>query len=183
MRRFQHVRIILIIGLRGSCWCAAPQLRLLPRASLQELVKEGRHMSALHLQLGTAMKNRVMRSSSLCVQWPQQRTWLKGAGQSRKLVSSMYGGTHKPYSRSRRARNTNYSILARNQARRHWVYSGHYPGSFVTPNNAQNAETKRWSGAVPIPQLALLALTTSAYSSLGVSRESIPRPQLLKALV
>jgi hypothetical protein len=33
------------------------------------------------------------------------------------------------------------SILARNQARRHWVYSGHYPRIFFAPKNAQNAET------------------------------------------
>jgi hypothetical protein len=55
------------------------------------------------------------------------------------------------------------------------------PRTFVPPKNARNAETKRQSGAVPIPLLALLALATSAYSSLGVSRESNPRPQLLKA--
>ncbi len=28
------------------------------------------------------------------------------------------------------------SILARNQARRHWVYSGHCPRIFVAPKNA-----------------------------------------------
>jgi hypothetical protein len=75
------------------------------------------------------------------------------------------------------------SILTCYQARRHWVYSGHYPRIFVAPKNAQNAETKHWSGAVPIPLLALLASTTSAYTSLGVSQESNPQPQLLKALV
>jgi hypothetical protein len=72
------------------------------------------------------------------------------------------------------------SILARNQARRHWVYSGHYPRIFVASKNAQNTETKRRSGAVPIPLLALLASTTSAYTSLGVLQELNPRPQLLK---
>jgi hypothetical protein len=75
------------------------------------------------------------------------------------------------------------SILARNQARRHWVYSGHYPRIFVAPKNAQNAETKRRSGAVPIPLLALSASTTSAYTSLGVLQELNPRPQLIKASV
>jgi hypothetical protein len=75
------------------------------------------------------------------------------------------------------------SILGHNQARRHWVYSGHYPRIFVAPKYAQNAETKRWSGAVPIQLIALLASTTSAYTSLGVSQELNPRPQLLKALV
>jgi hypothetical protein len=60
MRRFQRAHSILVMGLRGSCWWAAPQPRLLLRPSLQELVKEGRHMSALHPQLGTAMKNGVI---------------------------------------------------------------------------------------------------------------------------
>jgi hypothetical protein len=75
------------------------------------------------------------------------------------------------------------SILAHNQVGRHWVYSGHYPRIFVAPKNAQNAETKRWSGAVPIPLIALLALMTSAYTSLGVLQELNSQPQLLKALV
>jgi hypothetical protein len=75
------------------------------------------------------------------------------------------------------------SILARNQARRHWVYSGHYPRMFIAPKNARNAETKHQAGAVPIPLLALSALTTSAYTSLGVLQEWNPQPQLLKATV
>ncbi len=73
------------------------------------------------------------------------------------------------------------SILGRNQVGRHWVYSGHYPRIFVTSKNARYAETKRQSGAVPILLLALSALATSAYTSLGVSQESNPQPQLLKA--
>ncbi len=89
---------------------------------------------------------------------------------------------HRPYSRLRRVRNT-ISILDRNQAGGHWVYSRHYPRIFIAPKNAWNAETKRWSGAVPIPLLALSALTTSAYTSLGVSQELNPQPQLLKVLV
>jgi hypothetical protein len=75
------------------------------------------------------------------------------------------------------------SILARNQVRRHLVYSGHYPRIFIAPKNARNAETKHRSGAVPIPLLALSAWMTSAYTSLGVLQELNPRPQLLKALV
>ncbi len=55
--------------------------------------------------------------------------------------------------------------------------------TFIPPKNARNSETKHQSGAVPIPLLALLASATSAYSSLGVSWELNPQPQLLKALV
>jgi hypothetical protein len=41
MRRFQQVRSISVIGLRGSCWWAAPQLRLLPHHNIAG-VGEGR---------------------------------------------------------------------------------------------------------------------------------------------
>ncbi len=61
MRRLQQARSISVTGLRGSCWWAAPQPRLLPHPSLQELVKEGRHVSALHPQLGTALMNGVIQ--------------------------------------------------------------------------------------------------------------------------
>jgi hypothetical protein len=78
---------------------------------------------------------------------------------------------------------TLFSILARNQVGRHWVYSGHDPRIFVAPKNARNAETKHRSGAGPIPLLALSASMTSTYTSLGFSQELNPQPQLLKALV
>ncbi len=60
------------------------------------------------------------------------------------------------------------------------MYSGNYPGTFVAPKNARNAETKRQSGAVRIPLLALSASMTSAYSSLGVSRDSNPHLSYLR---
>jgi hypothetical protein len=37
------------------------------------------------------------------------------------------------------------------------VYSGHFPGTFVAPKNAQNAETKHRSGAVPKPATSLIS--------------------------
>jgi hypothetical protein len=74
-------------------------------------------------------------------------------------------------------------ISNRNQVVRHGLYPGHYSGIFVNPKNAQNAATKRQSGAVPVLLLALLASTTSTYSSLGVLQGMNPRPQLLKASV
>jgi hypothetical protein len=77
-----------------------------------------------------------------------------------------------------------YFILARRSwAERHWVYSGHFPRIFVAQENAQNTETKRQSRAVPIQILAILALATSAYSSLGVLQGMNPQHWLLKASV
>ncbi len=66
---------------------------------------------------------------------------------------------------------------------RHGLYSGHSSGVFLAPKNAQNAEIKRQSGAVPILLLTLLALTTSTYSSLGFLQGLNSRRQLLQASV
>jgi hypothetical protein len=43
------------------------------------------------------------------------------------------------------------TIGKRHQVGRHGLYSGHDSGVFIAPSNAQNAETKRQSGAVPNP--------------------------------
>jgi hypothetical protein len=71
----------------------------------------------------------------------------------------------------------------RNQVGRQGLYSGHYSGVFVTPENARNAENKCQSGVVPILLLALSALTTSAYTSLSFLQGLNPQHWLLKALV
>ena len=87
-------------------------------------------------------------------------------------VPVSYRETRRPYSRRMKVR-TRIFILACNQARRHRVYSGNYP-----EHSLLQEHTKRRNQAsvrdLPIPLLALLALTTSAYSSLGVSREPNP---------
>ncbi len=52
----------------------------------------------------------------------------KGAGQKAgNKVPRAYGGNAEGLLGTRRVLNTINSILARNQARRHWVYSGNYP--------------------------------------------------------
>jgi hypothetical protein len=63
------------------------------------------------------------------------------------------------------------------------MYSAHYPRIFIAPKNAQNEETKRLWGAVPILLLAILASTTGAYSSLNVLQGLNPQPWLLIAAV
>ena len=170
----------------AAAWWAGPQPRLLPLSQHCRVCRRRADMCLSSIfELWTTLKDRVESISSSVFEIIDDRCSARcyGAGQrAGNKIPSTYGETHRPYS-ERAECATLISILARNQARRHWVYSGHYPRIFVAPKNAQNAETKRRSGAVPIPLLALLALMTSAYSSLGVSRESNPRPQLLKALV
>ncbi len=63
---------------------------------------------------------------------------------------------------------------------RHRLYSGHYFELFVAPKNTWSAETKHQLGAIPILLLALLASTTSAYSSLGVLQNLNPQCCYLK---
>ncbi len=73
-----------------------------------------------------------------------------------------------------------FCMGACNQVERHGLYSGHYSGVFVAPKNAWNAESKHKSRAVPIALLAILALTTSTYSSLGVLQGWTPNVSYLK---
>ncbi len=88
------------------------------------------------------------------------------------LVPVSYRETRRPHSRRTKVR-TRIFILARNQARRHRAYSGNYP-----EHSLLQERTKQRNQAsvrdLPIPLLALLASTTSVYSSLEVSRESNP---------
>jgi hypothetical protein len=44
------------------------------------------------------------------------------------------------------------------QVGRYGLNSGYYSRVFVAPKNAQNAETKRQSGAVPNPTTSLIAV-------------------------
>jgi hypothetical protein len=94
--------------------------------------------------------------------------WCKAGNQ----VPVSYRETRRPHSRRTKVQ-TGVLILTRNQARRHRVYSGNYPEHLLLQER-----TKRRNQAsvrdLPIPLLAISASTTSAYSSLGVSRESNP---------
>ncbi len=92
------------------------------------------------------------------------------------------GETQRPYSEHAERETLNFYISSWPSKKTLGVF-WELPRIFVAPKNAQNTETKHQSGAVPIPLLALSALTTSAYSSLRVSQELNPLPQLLKALV
>jgi hypothetical protein len=74
-------------------------------------------------------------------------------------------------------------LVTRNQVGRHGLYPGHYSGIFIAPRMHETQKPSISQGLYPILLLALFALTTSIYTSLGVSQESYPRPQLLKASV
>jgi hypothetical protein len=169
----------------AAAWWAVPQPRLLPLSQHCRVCRRRADICLSSIfELRTTLRDGVESiSSSVLAIKDHCSARCYGAGQrAGKKVPSTYRETHRPYS-EHAEHATLISILAHNQARRHWVYSGHYPRIFVAPKNARNAETKHWSGAVPISLLALLALTTSTYTSLGVLQELNPQPQLLKALV
>ncbi len=184
MRRFQQVRSISVIGLRGSCWWAASQPRLLPRHIITRVGEAMQICVCPPSSTRDRMKNGVDflklvvgRSVTAAAHLARVR----GRAGNQYLVRM--GEMHKPYSRSRRARNTKYSILAYNQARRHWVYSGHYPGTFVAPKNTRNAETKHQSGAVSIPATSIIGFDDQRLLQPWSFTELNPQSQLLKASV
>jgi hypothetical protein len=72
-------------------------------------------------------------------------------------------------------------LATRNQVERHGLYLGYYPGIFIAPRMHETQKPSISQGLYRILLLALLASMTSAYTSLGVSQELYPRPQLLKA--
>jgi hypothetical protein len=94
-------------------------------------------------ELRATLKGRGQKISSsvICNQRPLQRTLQgcrQGAGNRGNIarvrgkeqgtrVPRAYGGNAEGLLRTRRAQNTTNSILTRNQARRHRVYSGNYP--------------------------------------------------------
>jgi hypothetical protein len=90
---------------------------------------------------------------------------------------------HRHYTILRTVPNTNFILSTSSWAERHRVYSGHYPRKFGASKNAQNAETKCQSGAVPILLLIIPVLTTGSYSSHNILQGLNPRPWLLKTLV
>ena len=65
-------------------------------------------------------------------------------------------------------------LVTRNQVGRHGLYPGHYSGIFATPRMHKTKKPRISQELYPILLLALLAFTTSAYTSLGVSQESYP---------
>ena len=167
-----------------AAWWAILQPRLLPRHNIDCRRRADMCLCSI-FELWTTLKDGVKsiissigRSKTAAAHVAR----VQGKEQETRYLACM-GKCIGPTQNVQRSAQHLISILAHNQARRHWVYSGHYPRIFVAPKNARNAETKRQSGAVPILLLALLALATSAYTSLGVLQELNPQPQLLKASV
>ncbi len=91
----------------------------------------------------------------------------KGVGQGAgNKVPRAYRGNAEGILGMRRARNTIYSILAHNQARRHWVYSGNYPEHSLLPRAHETQKPSVSQG-----------LTHPATSLIGFDNKRLLQPQ------
>ncbi len=146
-------------------------------------------MSVLLSQLGTALTGRgnsfVSVRVGVLLRRSCHRTLLWCEAGNRKLLPIAYERYNGPIQvMQKHGHECIISGLAtRNQVGRHGLYSGYYSGIFVAPRMHKMQKPSVGQGLYPILLLALSALTTSAYTSLGVSQESYPQPQLLKASV
>jgi hypothetical protein len=137
MRRFQRARSISdktrwqLLG--GQCH----NLGSFPCCIIDEIAGEGQTSwlySIFELRRTLKDGGRKYLLVGLCDRrQPLQRTLLGCGVRSREQGTFTYGGNAEGLLRTRRARNTINIILGRNQARRHWVYSGNYPEHSLLP--------------------------------------------------
>ncbi len=173
---FPMTLCILDIGLRGSCWWAAPQPGDLSLQSIntrpstwEQLREEGQ---SLMLGIGAIIVT--------CHAAHMARVQCKVGIKCLSCTEEQEGPTQDTQNRGHE-----FHMGTCDQVGRHEPYSGHYSGVFIAPKNAQNAKTKHQhqSGAVPILLPAISASMTSAYSSLGVLQGLNSQRWLLKESV
>jgi hypothetical protein len=157
---------ILVIGLRGHSLGAVPQPSLLSplRSSSQAFQEMRRRVSVLLPQHGTALTGRgnsffgSVRIGVL-LKGSCHRTLLRCEAENGKQLTIAYARYNGPV-RVVQKHGHECIISNRNQVGRHGLYPGHYSGIFVTPKNAQNAETKCQSGAAPNPTTSLIGFNS-----------------------
>jgi hypothetical protein len=180
---------ILVIGSRGHCLGAVPQPRLLSplMSSLQVFLGE--------LQTCVCSPSSTRDSSDRegqlfllvlelgCFSREAAITCCYGARQRTGKDCQLHMGETTALSESCRSTDTNVLLAIVTK----WEDMGCIPGTtpgyllLLQMHEMQNPSVRQ--GLYPILLLALLALVTSAYTSLGVSQDSNPQRQLLKASV
>jgi hypothetical protein len=103
-------------------------------------------------------------------------------GELETTTGCIWGDTTAP-SKSCRSTNTNVLLAIVTKWEDMDCTPGTTPGYLSLPRTHKMQKPSFSQGLYPILLLALLALTTSAYTSLGVSQELNPQHQLLKASV
>jgi hypothetical protein len=180
---------ILVIGLHGHSLGAVPQPRLLPplRSSLQAFLGEAQmcvcspsstwdssdregQLFLLALELGCFSREATI---ARCYDARQRK------GNNYLLH---FGDTMAP-SKSCRSKDTNVLLAIVTKWEDMSCTPGTTLGYLLLPRTHETQKPSASQGLYPILLLALLALMTSAYTSLGVSQDSNPQRQLLKASV
>jgi hypothetical protein len=173
-------------------WTPWPQLgglfhnldSLLVRSSLQAFWEKRRRVSVLLPHHRTAL---TLRGNFSMKVWASQieaaSACSYGAGQRMGINYRLHMGRYNGPFES--CRSTDMNLLLASVTK--WEDMGCTLGTtpeyllLLQPHEMQKPSVSQ--GLYPILLLALSALTTSAYTSLGVSQDSNPRPQLLKASV
>ncbi len=103
-------------------------------------------------------------------------------GERETTTSCIWGDTTAP-SKSCRSTDANVLLAIVTKWEDMGCTLGTTPGYLLLPRMHETQKPSFSQGLYPILLLALSASTTSAYTSLGVSQDSNPRRQLLKASV
>jgi hypothetical protein len=171
---------ILVIGLRGHSLGAIPQPRLLSplRSSLHVFQEKHIHVSVLLSQHGTALTGRgklcLLALEFRCFSGEAAIAHCYGARRGMGNYYQLHMRDTTAPSKSCRSTDTNVLLATCNHMGRHGLYSRHYSGVFIAPRTHETQKPSVGQGLYPILLLALSALPTSAYTSLGVSQESYP---------
>jgi hypothetical protein len=180
---------ISVIGLHGHSLGAVPQPRLSSplRSSSQAFQEKCRCVSVLLSQHRIALTGRG-NSFLLALElgWFSREAAIArcyGARQGTGIYYQLHmGGTTAP-SKSCRSTDTNVLLAIITK----WEDMGCTPGTtlgyLLLPRMHKKQKPRVSQGLYPILPLALLASMTSTYTSLGVSQDLNPQPQLLKASV
>ncbi len=177
----------LVIGLHGHSLGAVPQSRLSSplRSSSQRFQKKCRRVSVLLPQHRTALTG---RGNSLalelgCFSREAAIARCYGARQGTGNNCQLHMGDTMAPSKSCRSTDMNVLLAIITKWEDMGCTLGTTPGYSLLPRTHKMQKPGVSQGLYPILLLALLTLMTSPYTSLDVSQDLNPRPQLLKASV
>ncbi len=142
----------------ATAWGAVPQPRLRPRqVFIAGITGEVQTCVFLLPHHGTALTlrgNFSMKIWTSQIEAASPRSY--GAGQRTGINYQLHMGRYNSPIQVVQKQGHESTISKRHQVGRQGLYSGHYSGVFVAAMNAQNAETKHQSGAVPNPTTSLI---------------------------
>jgi hypothetical protein len=139
-------------GLRGHPRLFHNLDSVLVRSSLQVFWEKRRRVSVFLPQHGTALTlrgNFSMKVGASQIEAASARSY--GVGQRMGFNYRLHMGRYNSPVGDVQRHGHESTTSKHHQVGRHGLFSGHDSGVFVAPLNAQNAETKHQSGAVPNP--------------------------------